>query len=182
MPFARVAAFAAAILIAMPSLAHQPDIPADIPAEYPAECGSCHVAYPPALLSESDWRDIMHRLDKHYGDNADLAEETRSRIEEFLARNAESYWKAHFPTGNPPRLTSTLWYSAHHLPLPDRIWSDKRVGSRSNCSACHAKAEKLLFDKYDLTDVPAEYGIKHERPAQQQPGAVTASPLTRDTP
>jgi hypothetical protein len=137
------AALAATALLALPALAHQPDIPA-------------------ALLSESDWRDIMRGLDKHYGDNADLGEETRKKIEEFLAHNAEPHWKAHFPSGDPPRLTSTLWYRVHHHELPDEAWKDKRVGSASNCAACHPKAEKQLFDKTDLTDVPADYIGKTE--------------------
>lgn len=161
----RAAMLALAALIALPAHAHQPDIPADTPPEYIAECGSCHVAYPAALLSESDWRDIMRNLDKHYGDNASLVEETRKLIEEFLARNAEPHWKAHFPSGDPPRLTSTIWYRVHHHELPDNIFQDKRVGSASNCAACHVKAEKQLFDKTDLTDVPADYGLTEKKTA-----------------
>lgn len=163
------AALAAAALLALPALAHQPDIPADTPPEYISECGSCHVAYPAALLSESDWRDIMRSLDKHYGDNASLGEETRKKIEEFLARNAEPHWKAHFPSGDPPRLTATIWYRVHHHELPDNIFEDKRVGSASNCAACHVKAEKQLFDKTDLTDVPADYGLTEKKAVVQQP-------------
>lgn len=152
----------AAACAALPALAHQPDIPAEIPPEYASECGGCHAPYLPALLSESDWRDIMRRLDKHYGDNASLGEEIRQKIEAFLARNAEPHWKAHFPSGDPPRLTSTIWYRAHHHELPDAAWSDKRVGSRSNCAACHRKADQYLFDKNDLTEVPRDYLGKSE--------------------
>lgn len=158
----RVAALATAALLALPAFAHQPDIPKDIPPEYIRECGDCHVAYLPALLSESDWRNIMHHLDKHYGDNANLDEKPRRIIEDFLARNAEPYWKAHFFSGDPPRLTSTLWYRVHHHELPDEAWKDKRVGSASNCAACHPKAEKGLFDHTDLTDVPHDYLDKKE--------------------
>jgi len=146
------ATLAAAALLALPALAHQPDIPADTPPEYLSECGSCHVAYPAALLSESDWRDIMHGLDKHYGDNASLGEETRKLI---------------FPSGDPPRLTATIWYRVHHHELPDNIFQDKRVGSASNCAACHVEAEKQLFDKTNLTDVPADYGLTEKKTVTQ---------------
>jgi hypothetical protein len=169
LPAAALTLITLAALLALPARAHQPDIPADLPPEYIGECGSCHVAYPPALLSESDWRDIMRGLDKHYGDNASLGEETRKLIEEFLARNAEPHWKAHFPSGDPPRLTSTIWYRVHHHELPDNIWQDKRVGSASNCAACHPKAEKMLFDKKNLTDVPADYGLTEKKATPQLP-------------
>jgi hypothetical protein len=169
MTFPQTTALITAALLALPALAHQPDIPATIPPAFISECGSCHVAYPPALLSSSDWQDVMRHLDKHYGDNASLGEDIRRVIEDFLVRNAEPHWKAHFPSGDPPRLTSTLWYRVHHHELPDDIWQDKRVGSASNCTACHAKAERLLFDKRDLTEVPAEYGLPREKPDVQLP-------------
>jgi hypothetical protein len=165
----RLAALAAAALFPLCAFAHQPAIPATIPPAYISECGSCHVAYPPALLSASDWQDVMRGLDKHYGDNAGLDEDIRRQIEDFLVRNAEPHWQAHFPSGNPPRLTTTIWYRVHHLELPDDIWSDKRVGSPSNCAACHAKAERLLFDKRDMTKVPAEFGLPKERQSVYPP-------------
>jgi hypothetical protein len=156
----RLLSIIVAVLAVPAARAHQPDIPTDIPPEYAAECGSCHAPYLPALLSEADWRDIMSSLDKHYGDNASLGEETRQKVEAFLVRNAEPHWKAHFPSGDPPRITSTIWWRVHHVPLPDHIWADKRVGGRANCAACHMKADKYLFDQHDLTEVPAEYGVK----------------------
>ncbi|MGZ8268326.1 MAG: diheme cytochrome c, partial [Burkholderiales bacterium] len=35
-----------------------------------AECSSCHVAYPPKLLSAQTWRRLMGGLDKHFGTDA----------------------------------------------------------------------------------------------------------------
>ena len=162
-------AWLAAVLVALSAQAHQPDIPADIPPEYTSECGGCHVAYLPALLPESEWQDIMRQLDKHYGSDAGLGEETRKRIEDFLTQNAGSRWKLLFGAGDPPRLTSTQWWRIHHHELPDDIWNDKRVGSRSNCAACHPKAEKGLFDKKDLTKTPSDHGFTGERPPASLP-------------
>jgi hypothetical protein len=47
--------------------------PKDVPVLYRNECGSCHVLYPPNLLSDtSGWKEIMDGLHNHFGENAEL--------------------------------------------------------------------------------------------------------------
>ena len=41
------------------------------------ECGSCHMAFPPALLTQGNWNALMQELDTHFGVNAGLDEKTR---------------------------------------------------------------------------------------------------------
>jgi len=147
---------AATLLLPMSALSHQPTIPHDVPPAYQAECGSCHLAYLPSLLPESEWRSVMRQLGKHYGDNASLDETTRLQIEDFLARNAGSRRLMYFGAGDPPRLTATAWFQHKHKRLPTAVWSDKRVGSAPNCAACHPEAERGLFNKFDVT-VPSGY-------------------------
>lgn len=153
-----------AATLSLPALAHQPDLPAEIPPAYLSECGNCHVAYPPSLLPEAEWRQVMQHLDKHYGDNASLDEATRALLEQFLTANAGQRWRGLFGSGEPPRITNTAWYRVHHLALPDAILQDRRVRSRANCAACHPKAERGLFNKHDLTEIPAEYHVNQPRP------------------
>jgi hypothetical protein len=60
-------------------------------------------------MSANDWRQVMQRLDKHYGDNASLDAKTAAEIEAFLIRYAGSEGKyggaAPAQAGEPPRLT-----------------------------------------------------------------------------
>ena len=44
--------FVALLLASSGTFAAKMVMPTDAPASYEAECGSCHMAYPPALLSE----------------------------------------------------------------------------------------------------------------------------------
>ena len=41
-------------------------------AKWKEECGSCHVAYPPQLLTAQNWQRLMGSLDKHFGSNAEI--------------------------------------------------------------------------------------------------------------
>ena len=55
-----------------------------------SECGSCHMAFPPALLSKDDWHILMQGLDKHFGVDASLDIKMRDEISAFLERNGGS--------------------------------------------------------------------------------------------
>lgn len=162
--FALFATLASTLLLAGAAHAHQPDIPKEIPPAYLSECGSCHVAYLPALLPASAWQQVMQGLAQHYGDNASLDDAPRAQLEKFLVDNAGERWRGLFGAGEPPRISKTFNHRVHHLALPERIIEDRRVRSRGNCAACHAKAEKGLFDKYDLTEIPAEYEVNKAKP------------------
>ena len=47
------------------AMAERPLMPANVLPAYKSECASCHMAYPPAMLSKSSWQRIMGSLDKH---------------------------------------------------------------------------------------------------------------------
>lgn len=119
-------------------------LPADAPPAFQAECASCHIAFPPQLLSAEDWRRVMARLDKHYGDNASLDEKTRLAIEDFLVRNAGSSWKLGAGRtarpDEPPRLTQTDWFQREHRKVARTDWTHAKVKTPANCAACHTKA------------------------------------------
>ena len=63
--------FAALASIATGALADSSRLAADDP-RWRAECGGCHAAFPPALLTAPAWRQVMGALDRHYGTDASL--------------------------------------------------------------------------------------------------------------
>lgn len=150
-------------LLVLAPLAAQADrmpLPANAPPAFKAECGSCHLAFPPALLTGGDWKRVMAKLDQHYGDNASLDDKTRQQIEDFLVRHGGSAGRLGAAAGNPPRLTATARFQRKHDEITPATWKEKRVGSPANCAACHPKAEQGSFSESDIT-MPG--GRRHER-------------------
>jgi hypothetical protein len=161
----RIVLFVAATLAATAALADRIPVPADAPPAFKTECGSCHLAFPPALLSAADWRNVMARLDKHYGDNAALDEPTRRQIEDFLVRHAGSGRRiegAGTSAAVLPRLTLTNWFRHKHDEVATAVWKDKRVGSAANCAACHTRAEAGSFSEREIRMPGAAGGRHHE--------------------
>ncbi len=141
MSTAKLSLLAVALILSAAARADRLPIPADAPPSFKAECGSCHLPYPPALLTAPDWKRVMARLDKHYGDNASLDEKTRRELEDFLVRNASNRSRM-AGEGDPPRLTASAWFRREHRKVPASLWRDARVNSASNCTACHSRAEQ----------------------------------------
>ncbi len=131
----------AGLALSLPARADRLPLPPDAPPSFKAECGSCHLPFPPALLTAPDWKRVMARLDKHYGDNASLDEKTRRELEDFLVRNASSRSRM-AGVGDPPRLTQSDWFRREHRKVPEALWRDARVKGAANCSACHGRAEQ----------------------------------------
>lgn len=148
----RIALLAAIAIAAAPARADRLPIPGDAPPAFKAECGSCHLAFPPALLTAADWQRVMTSLDKHYGDNATLDDATRRTIETFLVRNAGSGRRTEgaSPGGVLPRLTFTGWFRHKHDEVSPATWKDQRVGSAANCTACHPRAEAGSFSEREI--------------------------------
>lgn len=128
---------------------------------YAAECGSCHFAYQPGLLPEASWRKLMTQLSDHFGENAELAPETQKLIAEYLIQNAAERDPGRIALGmlrstgaqSEPvqRITETSYFIRQHNELPPRLWRDNpKVGSMSNCSACHTKADNASFDEHQV--------------------------------
>lgn len=103
------------------------------------ECGSCHIAYPPGLLTADDWQKMMGGLDKHFGSNAVLDAEDNKEILNFLQHNAGKSVKLSAPN---LRVSNTHWFTREHREISSNIWIDPAVKSRSNCSVCHVNAER----------------------------------------
>lgn len=119
-------------LAALPAAADGVRVP-DHPV-YSAECGSCHVAYPPQLLSAPAWRQLMTGLDKHFGSDASLEPALAKEIGQFLAEHAGRR------AGTALRITETRWFLKEHR---------KEIPAGKNpadCAACHRGAEKGIYE------------------------------------
>lgn len=103
------------------------------------ECGSCHIAYPPRLLTAGNWRQLMAGLDRHFGVNAALDARERREISGFLQRHAA---RSERHAARSLRISDTQWFRREHREVSRRTWANPKVGSRSNCTACHVRAER----------------------------------------
>lgn len=130
---------------------HADNLPvaADAPPAFKTECGSCHIAFPASLLTANDWRNIMAKLDKHYGDNASLDDKPRQDIEAFLVAHGGAGKKTS-GAGDPPRITNTYWFNREHRKVPGKIWKDPTIASAANCGGCHNRASEGRFGEREI--------------------------------
>jgi cytochrome c553 len=131
----------AGMLATMSALAGEKSFTVHDPA-YRQECGACHLAYPPHMLSAASWRAVMGRLDKHFGSDASLDPATQSGIQRFLENHAGKRDTSR--NGKPQlRITETRWFVHEHSgELPRDIWKHPAIKSAANCAACHTAADK----------------------------------------
>ena len=133
---------------------------------YKEECGSCHFAYQPGLLPQRSWKRMMKGLDDHFGDNAELDKVVSDKISQYLEANAADQnakgrsagIARSIPAGQSPlRFSETRYFKRKHYEIPDRlVKGNAKVGSYSNCGACHTKADSGSFDEHQV--VIAGYG------------------------
>jgi cytochrome c553 len=156
-----LAATAAVVMLAAtlpPGVAHGDGnrnlLPPQANKAWQAECGSCHVAYPPALLPKASWQKLMGGLDRHFGEDASLDPATRADILRFLEAHAGKDGKAApraDANATPLRITETTWFRHEHDEVPRAAWSRKSVGSAANCAACHRQAEQGRYDEGSIS-------------------------------
>ena len=137
------------LAIAFPALADRMPFPSDTPASYPSECGSCHMAYQPALLSAADWRRTIARLKDHFGTDAAVDGAAGKEIAAFLERHAGNAGKLG-NAGDPPRISGSERFVRKHRELAPGAWKDPRVKSSANCEACHRGAAEGRYSEHDL--------------------------------
>jgi hypothetical protein len=127
---------------------------------YQEECGSCHFAYQPGLLPEVSWQRIMASLDDHFGENAELGEENRVTIRDYLVSLSAGQVEQGLPrrisaslgdTTPPLRITETRFFRHEHDEIPRRMVQDNdQVRSFSNCDACHSRAAEGSFREHEV--------------------------------
>jgi cytochrome c553 len=146
---------ASALLMTSPvTFAGKMIMPTDAPASYEAECASCHMAYPPALLSPQSWKNVMSGLSKHFGTDASLDPKAQTELTNWLVKNATTRQK-YSETAPENRITKTSWFIRKHDEVRADVW--KRVGIKSpaNCGACHIDAANGNFSEKNIK-IPAK--------------------------
>jgi hypothetical protein len=128
---------------------------------YRTECGGCHLAYPPRLLPAAGWGRVMGTLSTHFGDDASLDQATSAELLDYLKANAadralQARPGAKTPTAGEgaPRITQTRHFLRKHDEVPTYlVTGNPKVGSFSNCQACHGGAAQGDFDE-DSVRIP----------------------------
>lgn len=122
---------------------------------YQEECGSCHIAYPPGLLPAQSWTVIMSNLDNHFEENAELPENTRLKILNYLGQHAAQAGDRVLRGTKDEAQTriTTLPYFVHkHDEIPEQqVKNNPGVRSFSNCDSCHQNASQGDFDEDRIT-------------------------------
>ena len=139
------------LMLAVPSLVSADSRPRNATADLPlwrTECGSCHVAYPPHLLTAPDWKAVMAALDRHYGTDASLAPEGVAAISAYLERNAGGQRVA--SSAAPPQITTSRWFKREHREVASATWLRPSIRTPANCGACHPKADGGDFDEHSI--------------------------------
>jgi Dihaem cytochrome c len=111
------------------------------------ECGSCHVACPPGLLTAPGWRRLMSGLERHFGADASLDDGTRLEIQAFPERHAARSGRNASPDG---RITHTAWFRQEHGEVPASAWRGGPVSSAARCEACHAGAAEGRYGEGEI--------------------------------
>lgn len=120
---------------------------------YPQECASCHMAYPPSLLSVDSWQRIMMGLSQHYGVDASLDTAQIDKISQWLKSEAGVYKKVQT---SPPedRISKSNWFIREHRRVAPEVWQLPSVKSSAHCMACHTQADQGRFNERELR-IPA---------------------------
>ena len=145
---------ASLLLASSPAFAAKMTMPADAPASYEAECASCHMAYPPALLSQQSWKNVMSGLSKHFGTDASLDPKTQTELTNWLVKNAATRQK-YSETAPENRITKTSWSIRKHDEVKPDVWKRASIKSPANCGACHIDAANGVFSEKNI-QIPAK--------------------------
>lgn len=151
---------ASAKLIALPPFgihAIAPD------ATWKEECSSCHMAFPPSLLPAASWKGIMANLSDHFGEDASLDANKVNAITDFLVANAAETQDSlpanrlrRLDPARPLEITATPFWKRMHGEIPDAVFTQKSIGARQNCAACHGDAETTAMFAPQMISVPKE--------------------------
>lgn len=116
---------------------------------YTQECGSCHVAFPPALLPAESWQRLMKNLPTHFGTDASLDAATAAPITAWLLAQAG---QARRTPAAPPedRITRGRWFVREHREVTPATWTRPAVKGPANCAACHPQADQGDFNEHRI--------------------------------
>jgi hypothetical protein len=98
---------------------------------------------------------MMAGLDDHFGESAELDDQSRLAIKTYLVESSQSveYRRMLRNLGDqlPMRITQLPYFIHEHNEIPSKfIEGNDNVGSLSQCNACHRYAEQGDFDEDNI--------------------------------
>ncbi len=146
--------YVALLLAASPALADDERVRPVADPVVRKDCGACHMAFQPAFLPARSWDRLMEGLADHFGEEASLPADKVEIIRAYLTANAgdkagrgeaRKFMRWVAPEGTPLRITENPAFLREHR-FPDSVWKDPKVVTRSNCPACHGRADQGLYE------------------------------------
>ena len=121
---------------------------------YKENCGACHFNYQPELLPSESWKKILVQLEDHFGQSFELDQENQKAVLGYLEANAAERSKSKraakimksVGSSAPMRITDVPYIKDKHRKVSASVLNRPAVGSLSNCTACHRKAEEGNYD------------------------------------
>lgn len=124
---------------------------------YMNECASCHFGFQAGLLPKRSWVKMMGGLEDHFGTDATVSKEDHEYLLTYLVDNAadnvSGYKRSRkmnasiLPYDTPLKITEVPYFKKEHDEIPQRLITQKEVGSLSNCAACHTTAQKGVYSE-----------------------------------
>lgn len=118
------------------------------PPVYREECGSCHVAYPRALLQPAQWEAHLRQLDRHFGVDASVDPVAERQIRAYLGAPSQQPTTT-AKSAQLPRISAQPWFVREHQKAA-RATPGRSVKSMSDCAACHTQAAQGDFSESTL--------------------------------
>jgi hypothetical protein len=115
------------------------------------ECGSCHLAYSPALLPHASWQRTLEEQEKHFGEDLGISEAKALELLEHSKATSSPSWAAwklssSVPPGQAPlEISATPFWLDAHARLPESDFKPPRSSGRHDCEACHRDAASGIF-------------------------------------
>jgi len=123
------------------------------------ECGDCHMAFHPSLLPARSWQRLMEEQSDHFGDDLALDSDVAAEVTDFLMKNSSDLGETEaankmsrsIPQDQAPiSITGTRYWKKKHEEIGDEYWKSKKVGSKTNCAACHLDAKEGWFEDSNM--------------------------------
>jgi len=122
---------------------------------YKEYCGACHFAYHPDLLPSASWKRILNQTEKHFDASFELDPEVKKTLLAYLTANAAEKSTAKragrimksLGKTTPSRITEIPYIKDKHHKISEAVLKRPAIGSLSNCTACHQKAEQGNYSK-----------------------------------
>ena len=115
------------------------------------ECGSCHLAYAPAMLPIASWQRTVDEQEKHFGEDLGLTEAMSARLLAHAKSAAAPSWGAwklasSVPAGEAPlEVSATPFWKSAHASLPESAFRPPVSAGKHECEACHRDAGSGKF-------------------------------------